>query len=251
MKKRRIIMELELAKIVTSEIKVRSGLLKSIQERGILYPILVTQVNDLYIILDGRRRAAAARKLEMTTVPVVVIEGGPEITILTHATRSENPVAELGAIQALLSEGMSEKEVAQAGYSRLGRIQRLARLNHLIKPLAEKVDEGVIAPGVAFEVAALPAEVQRKLLKEDKITCEVVRKAKTVHREETQIPSLGALLDEVVKQTPPASFNDVLNCLSEITLGHILEDLPQRPEYDLWRKRLSSLFERVTERVVV
>jgi ParB/RepB/Spo0J family partition protein len=242
-------MDLELAKIVIPEIKVRPGLLKSIQERGILCPILVTQVNDLYLILDGRRRAAAAKKLEMTTIPAVVIEGGPEITIMTHATRSENPVAELEAIQALLSEGMTEKEVAQAGYAHLSRIQRLAKLNHLIKPLAEKVEEGMIAPGVAFEVATLPLEVQRKLLREDKITYEVVRQAKMVHREETQIPALGTLLDKAAKQTPPASFNDVLGCLSGITLGRLLEDLPEKPEYDFWRKRLTVLVEGVTKKM--
>lgn len=110
--------------------KVRARLLKSIQEKGILTPILVERNGAGYKILDGRRRVAAAIQLGLEKVPAVLVEGGgPEITLLAHGTRSENPVAELEAICELQRRGLSEKEIAHAGYSSISRIRRLAKLN--------------------------------------------------------------------------------------------------------------------------
>jgi ParB/RepB/Spo0J family partition protein len=233
-----------LCQIEIPQVRVRPSLLRSIRERGILYPILLTQVNDLYLILDGRRRAAAARALGLEAVPAVVIEGGPEVTILTHATRSENPVAELEAIRELMSEGLSEKEIAAAGFAELGRIRRLARLNHLVRPVAERVENGEIAPGVAFEIAALPADLQRRLAAEEKVTGEAVRQAKMVRRRAEQLPSLEGLLSEAGRQVPPASFDQLLGHLSAPTLGVLRDDLPGGEEYAFWRRKIEGLLER-------
>lgn len=54
--------------------KEDKGILKkSIQERGILNPIAVNQVeNDRYTIIDGHRRYKAAKELELATVPCII-----------------------------------------------------------------------------------------------------------------------------------------------------------------------------------
>jgi ParB family chromosome partitioning protein len=139
--------------IIPPGTKVRAGLLKSVKMRGVLTPIIVSpQSSGGYIVREGRRRVKAAIEAGLETVQAVVLEdGGPEITILTHATRSENPVAELEAIQEMQRSGMSEKEIAAAGHATVSRIRRLAKLNHLVPELAEKVGAGNISANLAFE----------------------------------------------------------------------------------------------------
>jgi ParB/RepB/Spo0J family partition protein len=230
--------------------KVRAGLLKSIREKGVLTPILV-QRNDGaghestpnsagYRVLDGRRRVAAAVQAGLEEVPAILLEeGGPEVTILTHATRSENPVAELEAIRELQRRGLSEKEIARAGYASLGRIRRLAKLNRLAPELAEKVASGEIAPGVAFQIAGLPREEQHQLLVEDeKITAKTVRQAKYARRQ-VAVPSLS----ELVEQTRPVPIEELFGCLPAGTLAQLLAELPGGPRFEIWRAKIRRQLE--------
>jgi len=239
--------------------KVRAGLLKSIQEKGVLTPILVQRNGGdghasmhsivRYKVLDGRRRVAAAIQAGLEEIPAILLEeGGPEVTLLAHATRSENPVAELEAIQELERLGLSEKEIARAGYSSLARIRRLAKLNRLAPELAEKVQAGEIAPGVAFQIASLPQEEQLTLLTEDAklqnssertrspITAKAVRQAKYARRQ-AAVPALP----ELVEQTRPVAIEELLGCLSVETLGQILTEMPDEPRFEVWRAKIRQL----------
>ena len=229
--------------------KVRTALLKSIREKGVLTPILVQQNGAGYKILDGRRRVSAAIQAGLEEIPAILLEeGGPEITLLAHATRSENPVAELEAIQELQRFGLSEKEIARAGYSSLTRIRRLAKLNRLAPELAEKVQAGEIAPGVAFQIAGLPQEDQRQLLAEDDeaqyrpdrtrstVTAKAVRQAKYARRQ-AAVPALP----ELDEQTRPVTIEELLGCLSAETLGKILAEMPDEPRFDVWRAKIRRL----------
>ncbi len=221
--------------IIPPGTKVRAGLLKSVKARGILTPIIVSpHSGGGYIVREGRRRVKAAIEAGLETVQAVVLEdGGPEITILTHATRSENPVAELDAIQELQRSGMSEKEIAAAGFAPVSRIRRLAKLNRLVPELAEKVDAGEIAANLAFEIANLPPQTQRGLLDEEKITAETVRQAKYARRQ-AAIPDLADLVGEA---QPPATFESVIGQLSADTLKAVLADLPDEARFATWRAK--------------
>ncbi len=235
--------------IIPPGTKVRAGLLKSVKMRGVLTPIIVSPASSGgytpelrgYIVRDGRRRVKAAIEDGLETVPAVVLEdGGPEITILTHATRSENPVAELDAIQALQRSGMSEKEIASAGFAPVSRIRRLAKLNLLVPELAEKVDAGEIAVNLAFEIANLPPQVQRGLLDEEKITAETVRQAKYARRQAV-IPDLADLVGEAQRQRM-ATFENVIGQLSAGTLKAVLADLPDEARFATWRAKFKRAF---------
>jgi len=222
--------------IIPPGTKVRAGLIKSVKAHGILEPILVSPASSGgYIVRDGRRRVKAAIEAGLETVQAVVLEdGGPEITILTHATRSENPVAELDAIQELQRSGMSEKEIAAAGFAPVSRIRRLARLNHLVPEMAEKADEGEISANLAFEIASLPPGTQRALLDEEKtITAETVRQAKYARRQEA-IPDLADLVGDA---QPLATFESMIGQLSAGTLKAVLADLPDEARFATWRAK--------------
>jgi ParB/RepB/Spo0J family partition protein len=229
-------------------VKVRAGLLKSVREKGVLTPILVrreVRTDDSidacipnYKILDGRRRVEAAIQAGLEEIPAVILEeGGPEITLLAHATRSENPVAELEAIRELQRRGLSEKEIARVGYSSLARIRRLARLNRLAPELAEKVEAGEITPGVAFQIASLPQEEQRQLLVEgEEVTAETVRRVKYARRQ-AAVPALP----ELAGQARPVTVEELLGCLSAETLAQILAELPEESRFQVWRAKIGRL----------
>ena len=230
---------------ISPGMKVRARLLKSIREKGVLTPILVQRNGAGYKVLDGRRRVAAAIQAGLKEIPAILLEeGGPEITLLAHATRSENPLAELEAIRELQRRGLSEKEIARAGYSSLARIRRLAKLNRLAPELAEKVEAGEIAPGVAFQIASLPQEEQRQLLAEDEertrshVTAKTVRQAKYARRQ-AAVPGLP----ELVEQARPVTVEELLGCLSAQTLAQILAELPNEPRFEVWRAKIRRMLE--------
>jgi hypothetical protein len=129
-------------------------------------------------------------------------EGDATLTILAHATRSENPVAELQAYQELQRAGMSEEQIARAGYATprwthftvkytacgaVQRIRKIAKLNRLIPEIAARVEKGEIAPGVAFQIAKMAPEIQHELVEEEKITGPVVREYRYAQRQVLQL----------------------------------------------------------------
>ncbi len=101
--------------------KPRKALVKSMQDQGFLdeFPIIVATTDDgVYRLLDGRRRTAAAAQAGLKAVHGVISPAGAALTIMAHATRSENPVAELHAYQELQRAGLSEEQIARIGYAR-------------------------------------------------------------------------------------------------------------------------------------
>lgn len=144
--------------------KPKQALVRSIQDQGFLaeFPVILTPEDDgNYRLLDGRRRTAAAKAAGLECVLAEISEAGVALTILSHATRSENPVAELKAYQELQRQGLSQEEIARAGYVTLQRMRKIAKLNRLVPEIAGRVEGGEVAPGVAFEIARMALEVQR------------------------------------------------------------------------------------------
>lgn len=222
--------------------KPRKALVQSIQDQGFLpaFPIVVAPAaNDTYSILDGRRRTAAASRVGLETVLAVVTEGDVTLTILAHATRSENPVAELKAYQELQRSGMSVEQIARAGYATLGRIRKISKLNHLIPAIAARVESGEIAPSIAFQITKLAPEIQNELVEEKRITGPLVREYQYARRQAAKlsVPEL-----ETVFQPPPlATVDDWLAMLSNDTLQTILAELPADNRFTIWRAKVKKI----------
>jgi ParB/RepB/Spo0J family partition protein len=219
--------------------KPPAALVKSMKDQGFLpaFPIIVTPLPEgIYKILDGRRRAAAAEQADLETVWAVTSDKGAPLTILAHATRSENPVAELRAYQELMHEGMSEKQIAGAGYASLQRIRRIAKLNQLIPEIAMLVDNGQIAPSVAFQITGLAPEIQYELAKEEKITGPVVKEYQSVQRQKAKLSVPG--LEEVFDIRPQATIEDVFEAISNETLQALLDEIPLGDRFSTWRAKI-------------
>jgi len=97
---------------------------RSIQEHGILEPLIVRPFNGGYQLVAGERRYRAAKELGLEMVPVVIKELDDrtvkEIMLLENLQREDlNPLEEATALQELLQDGITQEELGR----KLGKSQ--------------------------------------------------------------------------------------------------------------------------------
>ncbi len=140
-----------------------ASLAASIQELGILQPILVRPVgDDEYELIAGERRWRAARRAGLQTVPALV-QGADDRTSLEQALVENlhredlNPLEEAAAYQQLIEEfGLTHEEVAlRVGKSRAA-VSNLLRLFQLPPAVQRAVSEGHLSAGHARALLGTP-----------------------------------------------------------------------------------------------
>ena len=231
--------------IAVEEARLAHPLAKAVAAKGVIVPVVLgvkRNANGLYPILDGRRRVLASIKAGLPNVPAVFLDGGAEITLMLHATRRNNPVSELKAVRSLMKQGMSEAQIARAGYMAVQRIRKLAKLNRLEPEIAARVEKGEVSPTVAFEIAAyLPKETQRKLAGEEKITAPLVKEYRSAGKGQDALVGLN-----VIQQHQPATMDEMLAQLSVETLQAISSELPAESRFTIWQAKLGQAIQVLT-----
>jgi len=144
-----------------------------------------------YDVIDGRRRVKAARAAGLDRVPAMVY-GAEEgqwrdvLTLALNRLRSDNPVSELAAIEALLKNGATMAQIGEATGLPKGTIEKRLKLGGLIAPIRKALTAGRIAVSVAEVVAVQPEEIQNELAGNleggGKITMANVKVFKTAER---------------------------------------------------------------------
>lgn len=165
-----------------------ADLARSIEERGIIQPILAEEQPDgSYVIIAGERRFRAAEIAGLTVVPVLPGEFSEdeklEIALIENIQREDlSPIEEARAFRELLTRtGMSQEEVAQhLGISRPALANSL-RLLKLPEPVLEKVSGGMLPAGHARTLLALDDASQLEYLADrvisDDLSVRVVERA--------------------------------------------------------------------------
>ena len=149
----------------------------SIRENGIIQPIMVRKDDkaDVYEIISGHRRFLATSRLEMTEVPVVVLDISKEEADIIlvdsnlhreHILHSEKAFAYKMKMDALKKQGkrtdltsdqvgpkLSVDEISDTDSA--SQVKRYIRLTNLIPRLLSMVDSGKIAFGPAVELSYL------------------------------------------------------------------------------------------------
>jgi len=159
-----------LALVERVAVSVPKALLESIRKYGVLHPILLKEVNQgFYNIVDGRRRTACCRELQVETAPAIILPGdvcSELIGLSEHYSRSPSPAVEAEYFAALLKSGMTQQELADAlGISQAKISQRLALREKLAPDLFQMLKEGSLLATVAREITSLDANEQVKLVK--------------------------------------------------------------------------------------
>ncbi|MBR5718090.1 MAG: ParB/RepB/Spo0J family partition protein [Clostridia bacterium] len=157
------------------------ALVESVREHGVMVPLIVRPVDTGFEIVSGRRRAHAAMKAGLKTVPVIEVELTRDEAAVAlvdsnlnreHILPSEKAFAYKLKLEALSRQGKRDITCGQVGHksrddvdeSESGRqIQRYIRLTHLIPDLLRLVDDGRIAFTPAVELSYLSEEEQELL----------------------------------------------------------------------------------------
>lgn len=149
----------------------------SIEEHGIIQPLVVTESIDGYQLIAGERRWRAARVAGQSTVPVLVKDVAPsqvlELALVENLQRSDlNPLEEATAFQQLIDEfELTQKQIAQrVGKSRaaVSNTLRLLTAARSIQQalLDERITEGHARALLGLEATAAQESALSTVLKQ-------------------------------------------------------------------------------------
>lgn len=151
------------------------SLCDSIREYGILSPLLARPAGEGYELVSGHRRRAAALKLGLETLPVLVrdlIDDEAIILMVDSNIQRENLLPSEKAfaykmkLEAIKHQGKttsckvctksrSDEQIATESNVSARTVQNYIRLTNLTKPILNLVDEGRIAFSPAVELSYL------------------------------------------------------------------------------------------------
>ena len=166
------------------------ALAESIQEYGILNPLLVRRMEGSetdYELISGHRRAYAAAKAGLNTVPAFIValdRNAAAIALVDsnlhreHILPSEKAFAYKMKLEAMKRQGYrtdltscqvgtklrTDDQIAETADDSARQIQRYIRLTNLIPALLDRMDEGRIAFSVGVELSYLDEQSQFDLL---------------------------------------------------------------------------------------
>ena len=149
----------------------------SIQEKGIIQPLLVIKgTGKRYTLIAGERRLRAAKLAGLDEVPVVVMdEAGDrehlELALIENIQRHDlNAIEEAQAYSRLMEEfSLTQEEVAQKVGRKRSTVTNVLRLLQLPAPLQEDVVLGTISEGHARVLLRLKDDPEQMQLIRDRI----------------------------------------------------------------------------------
>ena len=151
------------------------GLTASVQERGILQPLIVSPDGRL---LAGRRRLEAARRAGLAMVPVRVCEiaserAAIEISLIENIERSDlDPLTRARCYQALIQQGAAVEEIAELVGQESGHVYQHLALLKLHPDVQHAVERRTLAFADARLFAKLDSQDQASVLSEVKTASE-------------------------------------------------------------------------------
>lgn len=146
-------------------------LVESIQEVGLLQPVVVRPLDDdRYELVMGERRLRASQKAGLTTIPAIV-RRTEEADLLRDALLENlhraqlNPLEEAAAYQQMLADfGCTQEELSTRIKRSRPQISNTIRLLQLPAPVQRRVAAGVLSAGHARALLMLPnADAMEKL----------------------------------------------------------------------------------------
>ncbi len=165
-----------------NEARTLAGLAESIKQYGILQPLRVCAVDaQRFRIISGERRYQAALIAQLFEVPVMVIEHAQ--VLLEQLTeniqrKAMTPLELADAIQQLMQEGLSGRDIAQKlGFNTM-QVSILNKLRTVSQPIREALQERLIVSArAAYDMDKLPREKQFELIAQARNKKQVIGQA--------------------------------------------------------------------------
>lgn len=191
---------------------------ESIQEHGVLQPLLVRKHGNGYEIIAGERRYQASKLAGLEELPVIIKDVDDEemlaLALIENLQRSDlNPVEEAKGYRQLIdSSGMTQEALSKAVSKSRSAITNSLRLLDLPEVVQQMIFEGKLTAGHARAILAVPYEEARIKLAE-----KVVAEGLSVRATENLAPLFSA--GETPKTPRPAmpqSFKKAARVLRQV-----------------------------------
>jgi ParB family chromosome partitioning protein len=128
----------------------------SIQEHGIIQPIIAEETGDgTYCIVAGERRTRAAALAGLSTIPALIRhytdEKRMEVSLIENIQRADlNPIEEASAYKGLMElTGLSQDEIAAKVGKNRSTVANALRLLKLPRTMQERLEQGALSAGHA------------------------------------------------------------------------------------------------------
>lgn len=145
---------------------------ESIQEHGVLQPLLVRKHGNGYEIIAGERRYQASKLAGLEELPVIIKDVNDEemlaLALIENLQRSDlNPVEEAKGYRQLIdASGMTQEALSKAVSKSRSAITNSLRLLDLPEIVQQMIFEGKLTAGHARAILAVPYEDARIRLAE-------------------------------------------------------------------------------------
>lgn len=200
-----------------SETELRE-LSESIQEHGVLQPLLVRKHGNGYEIIAGERRYQASKLAGLEELPVIIKEVNDEemlaLALIENLQRSDlNPVEEAKGYRQLIdTSGMTQEALSKAVSKSRSAITNSLRLLDLPEVVQQMIFEGKLTAGHARAILAVPYEDARIRLAE-----KVVAEGLSVRATENLAPLFSAgETPRTSRPATPQSFKKAARVLRQV-----------------------------------
>ncbi len=194
-----------------------SDLAASIEQVGVLQPIIVRPVGKGYEIIAGERRYQAARRVGLKTVPAIVKEIDDdvslELALIENIQRSDlNSIEEARAYKELLARtGMTQEQLSKKISKSRSAISNALRLLDLPEEVQQLVFDGSLSAGHARAILGVPSDDKRVMIAQ-----KVVRDRLSVRQTESLVALFSVeQADKSPRPTLPTSFKKVARKLRQ------------------------------------
>ena len=191
---------------------------ESIQEHGVLQPLLVRKHGNGYEIIAGERRYQASKLAGLEELPVIIKEVNDEemlaLALIENLQRSDlNPVEEAKGYRQLIdASGMTQEALSKAVSKSRSAITNSLRLLDLPEVVQQMIFEGKLTAGHARAILAVPYEDARIRLAE-----KVVAEGLSVRATENLAPLFSAgETPRTPRPAPPQSFKKAARVLRQV-----------------------------------
>ena len=192
----------------------------SIQEKGIIQPLIVRKTENGYEIIAGERRWRAAQKVGLTKVPVIIKDVSDrevlELALVENLQREDlNPIEEATAYEQLIEDfGLTHEEISKRIGKERSTITNQLRLLKLPDEVKQSLIRGEITSGHARAILSLQSYSKSKEVLES-----IKREKLSVRKTEKLVQRLSEEREQIVKLHDIDPYIDHLTDELKKTLG--------------------------------
>jgi len=145
-------------------------LAESIRRVGMLVPVVVSKQDDIFVLIAGHRRVAAARVVGLAVVPAVIREIGPkaakEVSFAENLFRKDlSPIELAAAIKDCLAEGtLGVDELAAGMHRSVSWVQSHIAILSWPADVLEVIHNGKLSVSAASNLAMIHDDAYREFL---------------------------------------------------------------------------------------